>query len=155
MTRIMTLGIIAAGLLFVSCDKYEDGRPSGEVRAEFSAMYPDAKDVEWDRERTFWSVSFETGSLPNRVEHEAYFDQAGNWVMTKTEMLLTAVPQSVKDALAANVEYGNLPFRDNDADKYQMPSGVFYRFDLTKDGREVEVDVNENGAVSSARYDLF
>lgn len=79
----------------------------------------------------------------------------GNWLMTETDVLLSAVPQSVKDALAASEEYGTLAFRDNDAEKYDTPSGVFYRFDLTKDGRELEVDVTAEGSVTAARYDRF
>lgn len=49
MKRMIT---IAAALMLLAaagaCEKYEDGRPSKDVRTEFARMYPDAWDVEWE-----------------------------------------------------------------------------------------------------------
>ena len=36
-------------LTFVNCDKYEDGRPDKTIRNDFNVMYPNARDVEWDK----------------------------------------------------------------------------------------------------------
>ena len=153
--RFFAVFAIAASFVLMACDMYDDGIPSRSVRKEFNDMYPGARDVEWDREGAYWSVSFETGTYQNRVEHDALFDSSGNWVMTKTDVLLRDIPQAVKDALAADAEYGGLAFRDNDAEKYETPKVVFYRIELTRDGREIEVDVTEKGTVTPARYDLF
>ncbi len=149
MKKILMIAAIA--LLAVSCEKYDDGRPEKSVRNEFNSMYADAKDVEWDRDGTWWKVSFETGTRPNRIEHEAWYDDAGNWIMTETDMLLSSVPQVIKDYLAADEVYGNAAISDNDVEFWQKPEGDFYRFDLRLDGREVEVDVTEDGKVSPAR----
>ena len=69
--RFFALFVIATSIVLMACDKYDDGIPSKSIRNEFKAMYPDAKDVEWEREGTYWSVSFETGTYPARVDHEA------------------------------------------------------------------------------------
>ena len=49
MKRMM---MIAAAMMLlataVGCEKYEDGRPPKDVRAEFDKMYPDSWDVEWE-----------------------------------------------------------------------------------------------------------
>lgn len=153
--RFFALFVIATSIVLMACDKYDDGIPSKSIRNEFKAMYPDAKDVEWEREGTYWSVSFETGTYPARVDHEALFDASGNWIMTETEILVRDLPQSVKDALAASAEYGKMPYRDNDAEKYDTPSGVFYRIELSNAGAEVKVDVTADGKVSPAGYDHF
>ena len=50
MKRILYIMLAASVLLFAACDKYDDGRPGRELRKEFNAMYPDARDVEWERE---------------------------------------------------------------------------------------------------------
>lgn len=155
MKRLIVLFVaVIATLGFVSCDKYEDGRPDKSVRNEFSKMYPDAFDVEWEWEGTHWDVSFETGTRPNGIEHEAWYDDTGNWIRTKTEMLITAVPQQIKDFLAADPTYGTAPYADNDAEFIETPSGNFYRFDLRVNGVVVEVDVNVNGEVTFAKYDF-
>ena len=146
---------VAVSVVLIACDMYDDGFPTKAIRKEFKAMYPDAKDVEWDREGTYWSVSFETGTYPNRVDHEALFDASGKWVMTETEVFVLDVPASVKDALAASAEYGSLPVNDKDVEYYQTPSGNYYRFDLISGGREIDVDVTEDGKVSLAKRNRF
>ena len=94
--RFVAVLAVAASMVLMACEMYDDGIPAKSIRREFKAMYPDAKDVEWEREGTYWSVSFETGTYPNRIDHEALFDSIGKWVMTKTEKFLLDVPQSVK-----------------------------------------------------------
>ena len=92
MKRILiVIAAMSALLTAVSCDKYEDGRPSKGIRQLFAEMYPDAKDVEWEAEKGYWKVSFETGTAPAIVESEAWYDAAGNWVRTETDILPSSV----------------------------------------------------------------
>lgn len=152
MKRVLfTLATVAVVVLAVSCAKYEDGRPEKSVRQVFNSMYSDAKDIEWEREGSYWKVSFETGAHPNRVDHEAWYDGAGNWVMTQTDLFVSSVPKEIKDFLAADSVYGTAMISDNEVEFWQKPEGNFYRFELRLDGREVDVDVAEDGKVSLAR----
>lgn len=151
MKKMMLFAALLAAML-VSCDKYEDGRPQKNVINEFKSMYPDAFDVEWGWEGIYWEVSFETGSRPNGVEHEALYDTDGNWIQTKTEIPVSSVPQKIKDFLTADPTYGSASLADNEADYFETPSGNFYRFSIRLDGIAIEVDVNENGEVSPASY---
>lgn len=150
--------MIAAAVLLVtaaSCEKYEDGKPSKNVRSEFNRMYPDAWDVEWEWMGGLWEVSFETGKRPNGTDRKAYYDADGTWIRTVTDVLLTAVPQNIKDYLQES-EFGTARFEDYDAEYFETSSGDdFYRFDMIMDGREIEVDVNENGEVTQAQYGYF
>lgn len=152
MKRMIT--IAAAVMLLVAagaCEKYEDGRPSKDVRTEFARMYPGAWDVEWEPQGGYWKVSFETGSRPNGVDNEAWYQNDGTWIRTSTDMLLVAVPQQIKDYLAAS-EYGSGQVEGNDVEYCQTPTGNFYRFDIRFGGREIEVDVTEGGEVTPADY---
>lgn len=151
---MMIMAVAVAALVMISCERYDDGRPQKDVRNEFNRMYPEAFDVEWEWNGTHWDVSFETGLRQNGTEHEARYDKAGNWLMTKTEMLIAAVPQQIKDFLSASPDYGTAPYADNDAEFIETPSGNFYRFDLRVNGVVVEVDVNANGEVTFAKYDF-
>lgn len=152
MKRVLfTIAVVSAVILSVSCAKYEDGRPEKSVRQVFNSMYSDAKDIEWEREGSYWKVSFETGTNPSRVDHEAWFDMAGNWVMTETELFLSSVPQDIKNHLAADPVFGASSVSDNEVEFWQKPDGNFYRFEVRHDGREVKVDVTEDGKVSLAR----
>ena len=53
--------------------------------------------------------------------------------------------------LEANPEYGILQLDDREVEYYQTPSGNFYRFDLKLAGRDIDVDVTEDGKVSLAK----
>lgn len=153
MKRIFGIAAVAfAVILTGSCEKYEDGRPEKSVRNEFSQMYPDAKDIEWDREHSWWTVSFETGTAPNRTEHEAWYDLNGQWIRTETDMRLSAVPERIMGFLSAS-EYGSASFEDNDAEFIQTPSGNYYRFDLLHSGVDIYIDVSEAGKVTLAKFD--
>lgn len=140
---IMAVVMIAA----VSCEKYDDGRPEKNIRDSFADMYPDAKDVDWDFEGGYWKVSFETGTGAAEIDHEAWYDKSGNWVLTETECPLYAVPQVYKDYLAADEVYGAASFKDDDAEFIQTPDAEYYRFDLFLNGVEVKVNVFGDGAV--------
>ena len=129
----------------------EKVKPAKQVTKGFNEAYPDARDVEWEYEHGCWVVSFETGRGVNEVEYEIWYDAEGNWLMTKREYHISAVPQAVKDALAADPVYGALRLDDNEVEYYQTPSDNFYRFDLVYNGRDIEVDVTEGGVVTLAR----
>ena len=151
---MMIMAVAVAALVMISCERYDDGRPEKNVRKEFDKMYPGAFDVEWEWNGTHWDVSFETGSRPDGTEHEAWYDGTGNWLGTKTEMLIAAVPQQIKDYLAADPDYATAPYADNDVEYIETPKGNFYRFDLRVNGVVVEVDVNADGEVTFAKYDF-
>ena len=144
-SAVMLLGVVA------SCEKYEDGKPVKDVRAEFARMYPDAWDVEWEYKGTIWEVSFETGTRPDGTDRQAWYDMDGNWVQTVTDVFIVSVPQNIKDYLKAS-EFASGQFVDDDADYIEKPDGNFYRFDIRFDGKEIEVDVTEDGKVSRSVY---
>jgi len=74
MKGMLAYAVMAAlALSLLSCEKYEDGKPSKDVRTEFRDMYPDARDVEWEAERGLWKVSFETGIPPAVDEHFIWY----------------------------------------------------------------------------------
>ena len=144
--------VFAIMLTFVNCDKYDYGRPDRGIRKNFNTMFPDARDAEWDREGGYWVVSFETGPRWNDTDHEAWYNDAGEWVQTKTDMYLNSVPREIRDFLTSDSTFGNAAFEDDDVEYIQKPSGNFYRFDMRLDGREVNVDVTEDGEVKAAKY---
>lgn len=141
-------------MMSVSCEKYEDGRPSKDVRTEFAKMYPDAWDVEWEFEGNMWKVSFETGTRPDGTDNEALYDMDGNWIKTITDVFLASVPQNIMGYLQLS-EFASGSFRDDDAEYIRTPEGNFYRFDISFDGRNIEVDVTEDGKVSQSVYGFW
>lgn len=150
MKKYIFIAAMALSLLaLASCEKYEDGRPSKAVRNEFKSMYPDARDIEWEVEAGYWAVSFETGKAPDVKERTAWYDAAGNWIRTKTEIPVSALPQEIKNYISGS-SYAGATIADVDADYYETPSGNFYRLDIIYDGVKMEIDVSEDGKVTVA-----
>lgn len=152
MKRILSLAILMLSMMpFMSCERYEDGRPSEDVRAEFNKMYPDAFDVEWEWDGTYWEVSFEVGKRPDGIEKEAWYDKSGKWIRTATDIPLSSVPQNIMKYLAMSPDYGNASIVETEVKYIETPSGNFYRFELLLAGHRIKVDVNVNGVVSIAK----
>jgi hypothetical protein len=156
MKRFVAIMAVAAMVIAASCERYEDGRPSQDVRSEFARMYPDAWDVEWERAAGGnWEVSFETGSRPDGTDRKALYDKNGNWIQTVTDVLLADVPSDIQTYLQTS-EYGGASFEDNDAEYFETRTDEdFYRFDLISGGREMKVDVYPSGKVTPASYGYF
>ena len=152
--KFMLILTVVSSLAMMACDMYDDGIPSKTIRNEFKASFPQARDVEWDREGLNWSVSYEIGTYPDVVEYETLYDGKGKWLMTENDVRLADVPENIKLALAAS-EFGTLYLDDNEVEFYQTAKGNFYRFDLEINGRDIDVDVTENGTVTLARRDWF
>lgn len=137
----------AAALTLLSCEKYDDGKPSKDVRSEFNKMYPGARDVEWEPEFGNWVVSFETGKVPNVKEHEAWYDVSGNWLRTETDVRESDLPKAVRDALEAS-EYASPYLKIDDIDFVETPDGDFYQVDVEVAGVEISLDVTTDGVIS-------
>ena len=155
MKRLFTVTLIlaAAAIALISCEKYEDGKPLKNVRAVFAEMYPEARDVEWEMNLANWKVSFELGNPPAVKECEAWYGLNAVWIRTETDLLESALPQSVKDALAAS-EYATAVLDAGDIEFVETPDGNFYQLEVLFKGLEVKLKVSEDGNISLAGMDV-
>lgn len=147
---IIALAILAASMTALSCDRYDDGRPPKVVRELFSEMFPGAKDVEWEVEMGYWKVSFETGTGVSRVDSEAWYNDAGEWVRTETERFPSSLPEDIKTILNSS-EYASAMI--DDVKYVQTPSEEYYQFELSVAGVSVYVNVYSDGRIIPAKFE--
>ena len=76
---------------------------------------------------------------------ELFFDSSQNWMLTRTELPHSQVPEDILGYLRSS-EYGS--YRMDDVDFYQTPEGEFYRFELEYRDDDIEVDVYADGTVT-------
>ena len=88
---ILFIGTLIITALF-SCTRSITHAPA-KIHESFSAMYPEASDVEWEVELGKYTADFISG----RHEMEAGFDKDGKWLWSKREILLTEVPEAVRN----------------------------------------------------------
>ena len=130
MKRILSLcHILLTGsfVLMTSCNDNDDlhSNPVPEnipekVILEFNAKYPNATNVTWSTKDTyavanFYLASTRTGG--HEPNNTAWFNMAGHWNMTETEISYQQLPEAVKTAFEAS-PYASWRM-DNEIDKLQ------------------------------------
>ena len=156
MKRILTAFVMlaAAAMTLLSCETLDSLNPKKKAQTEFSKMYPDARDVEWEMKLNHWEVSFETGTPPDVKKCEAWFDlKSGAWLRTEIDLLESALPQIVKDALAES-EYATAVMNASDIEYVETPDGNFYQLEITYKGVEIKLEVTEDGKISLGKVSL-
>ena len=82
----------------VSAQKMNASEVPSAVTTKFTALYPNVKEVKWEKEGADYEAEFEV----NEVETSANFDAAGNFLESETEVAKTALPAAANDYLAKN-----------------------------------------------------
>jgi hypothetical protein len=86
---------------FSSCSgKMKEADVSPAVKSAFSSLYPQAKDVVWEKENTFFEASF------TQIEKEItlVFDAGGTVTETEIVIEITTLPPSVLDYIKTSLE---------------------------------------------------
>ena len=102
MKKILSLAAAILALCAVGCDK--EYTPDASLSATFNQAYPDAVDVEWEREHHHIVAEFKLPGVSN--ECEAWFTKGGTWVLTTFDIAYSSLPEAVRNAFES--EYGSM-----------------------------------------------
>ena len=155
MKRILSLcHILLTGsfVLMTSCNDNDDlhSNPVPEnipekVILEFNAKYPNATNVTWSTKDTyavanFYLASTRTGG--HEPNNTAWFNMAGHWNMTETEISYQQLPEAVKTAFEAS-PYASWRM-DNEIDKLQRSNNneTLYIIEVSQKEGNVETEVD-------------
>lgn len=155
MKRILSLcHILLTGsfVLMTSCNDNDDlhSNPVPEnipekVILEFNAKYPNATNVTWSTKDTyavanFYLASTRTGG--HEPNNTAWFNMAGHWNMTETEISYQQLPEAVKTAFEAS-PYASWRM-DNEIDKLQRSDNneTLYIIEVSQKEGNVETEVD-------------
>lgn len=155
MKRILSLCHILLTVSFVlmtSCNDNDDlhSNPVPEnipekVILEFNAKYPNATNVTWSTKDTyavanFYLASTRTGG--HEPNNTAWFNMAGHWNMTETEISYQQLPEAVKTAFEAS-PYASWRM-DNEIDKLQRSDNneTLYIIEVSQKEGNVETEVD-------------
>ena len=113
------------------------------IRSAFYAQYGEGARVQWSKKDGYAVADFE-GAGPGGEQTVWYGMTDGAWAMTETEILLSALPESVAAAFAAT-EYAAAPWRaSREVDVLSRSTGeTLYVIEVEKNenGRETEADL--------------
>lgn len=115
--------------------------PSSGIEAFISERYPDARIVDMERE----DGGIEVDIVDGRKFRELYFDRSEIWLMTKTEIRYTELPEAVSAVLGQ--QYSD--YRIDDIDYYETSdNGNFYRIELESMRGDMTIDIDPEGNVA-------
>ena len=131
MKHILTLSLCAfMVVLLPSCKRHLTKAPE-DIHRSFSAMYPDATMVEWESEAGNFTADF----FSNDHEMAAKFDVDGKWIWSKTEVLLTEVPDEVFESVS---DFDDHKWEVERVDHYTRSTGEkeYYRIEYSRDNSD-------------------
>lgn len=146
--KLICIAIFATGM-FLSCDK-DDKFPNGSIHETFDAMFPNAKNIEWEFEHGYYNAEFRE----NGYEKEAWFNSEGTWFMTKTDYGRN-MPEVIKAAFN-NTEYKNWRVDDIDFIE-QFNKEPFYIMEVEKNDIDKYLFFNTAGELveENNNYPVF
>jgi hypothetical protein len=100
MRKLFIIAAMALGLFAVGCD--DDFTPPAQLSTSFYDTYPNAVDVEWEREHGHIVAEFKLPGVSN--DCEAWFKNDGTWVLTTYDIKVSELPEAVLNAFQS--EYG-------------------------------------------------
>lgn len=151
---ILTAMLISFGLS--ACDKGENTthKISTEVVKAFEQRYPQAVQVDWEREGRYYVAEFKapysasaTGIIPPTLyEMEAWFDLQANWKMTVMELTYNLLPDEVKNSFSIS-KYST--WRVEDADIIERNGKeTIYAIEVENKGAERTLYFNSTGELT-------
>lgn len=135
------LGMALLGLFFQACDsKGSDSEVPQAVKAAFEVRFPDAKNVDWDKENDQeWEAEFSWKAH----DYSSNFSNSGEWKETETEIKPDEVPADIMDLLNNEFPEYELEY----SERVESPSGMAYEFGIEVGEDEYEVLIDSQGKI--------
>lgn len=148
MKKTILLLAVAGALALQSCENNKKGvNVNAEVKEAFTAKYPGAKDVRWNTRNTYSIAEFKD----NGTNASAWFDGAGTWYMTETDIPYAALPQTVQTAFKAS-EYG--AWRVDDVDMIEREGAeTVYVIEVEQGASEADLYYTPDGVLVKTLFD--
>ena len=142
-TKLFLLALIMMSFAFYSCNDDDNMNVSKEFEGAFNSLYPDAKNVSWERKGNYFVADFWRTEMG--VEAEAWFTNNAEWQMTVTEIVYSALPQTVKRAFEGS-DYSRWHLDDTDMiERHQVET--VYVIEVKKGDLEYDLYFTADGTL--------
>lgn len=133
---------IGIGLLFSGMVNAQDltvNDVPSVVLNSFNKSFPNASKVEWEKKGELYDADFEIA----RKDHEVLLNAKGQVVRHKQDISSKSLPAAVK----SNISKSYKGYRIDDIDQIKKGNEVFYKVELKKLGKELNLHFDKNGNV--------
>lgn len=138
--KFLLLAVILGSLSLFACSDDDDYTPDQTVKDAFEAKYPTATRVSWEKKGNYRVAEF----WLNNQETHAWFDNSGEWYMSKTELkTINALPAKVQEEFRKS-EYAN--WKVDDVDYVERPgSEPVYIIEVEQGKQEIDLYYSQEG----------
>lgn len=140
-TKLSLLGLALCGMVaFTGCDDDDNNYlPVQTITKAFDEKYPNAGKVEWDTKNGYEVADFYLSGN----DTEAWFDNTGKWIMTKTEIDFGQLPEAIRIDLRAN-KYKDWKYTE--FDKFErFDAATIYVIEAELGEQEMDLYYTEDG----------
>lgn len=113
----------------------------------FQKSFPNAKDVEWEKNGDVYKVEFETGTFRN--DHSAWYDAGGELIRHKQEISKKDLPKVVLAAIKK--DYSGYSVKD--VEKITERSQVSYKMEIKSFTEDWDLIYDASGKLLSKKAD--
>lgn len=114
------------------------------LNESFQKLYPEATDVEWEKEGATYKVEFDT----NQMEHEIWYSENGTLVKTEKELAITELPAAIASALKSNYS----KYKIDEVEMTEENGKKIYEIELEKMfSKDITIFMTDNGSVVEER----
>lgn len=115
MKKLFAIITLSLAVALCACDNDDNPvwpvpQPAAESLFE---LYPTAQNISWYSSGIYSVARFSTSQNGATLYRWAWFDNAGTWYMTETNVALAQMPQAVRDAFGQSI-YGSWQFQEGD-----------------------------------------
>lgn len=139
-TKLSLLGLALCGMVaFTGCDDDNNYLPVQTITKAFDEKYPNAGKVEWETKNGYEVADF----YLNGNDTEAWFNNTGKWIMTKTEIDFGQLPEAIRIDLRAN-KYKDWKYTE--FDKFErFDAATIYVIEAELGEQEMDLYYTEDG----------
>lgn len=141
---VFLLSVISfLGATTISAQDLSNSEVPSIIRNSFLGEYPQATDIEWEREGDLYKVDFE---LNKKIEQKIWYDPTGEIVKREEEMSATDLPTLIHSKI--KTEFAG--YHIDEVDKVTTKTEVYYQVELESFFKEDwEITINAQGKILS------
>jgi hypothetical protein len=142
MKSLLSLACFIFSFATIGCaQKITEKDIPSAVKKAFTAKFPGAADVKWEREN---AKEYEAEFKVNNTNVSANFKTDGSWTETETTIPSSELPVAVTSAV--NKKYPGAVY--GVTEKIEKPGAkILYEVNITANGKKKEIELNPDGVI--------
>ena len=150
-TTTLIAFLIAFGQAHASEEEVSKHQVPKAVLEAFEKAYPNAKEVEFEKEMIEGKAVYEVDYKENGREYEILYDSDGVILQMEETLDVKALPEPIAQAISKAYPKATI----EDAEKVMKPDGtvIVYEVEIKTEGKKLELELDATGKILKTEQD--